>query len=317
MLTVPEDYALGIRKCGGDTGNFDYGRWGAEGLREMTPLWMLKYLPNMPASHIAILNDLRGPNNSLTMREAAGNLAIGEAFRTIARGHANRMVAGATGTRILPMQALHALQSEQMADAALEPHVASRPFDADRTGMVAGEGAGMVILEEMETARSRGATIYGEVLGTGSSNVADRQLRGKCDTALANALRACLRDAGRDAESIGHVNAHGLATTDRDAEEARAICETLGAHATQTPVVALKSNFGNLGAGSGVVELIASLLAFRAGQLPRVLNYKSPDPACPLAVVTDDGTSPGDSFVKLAVTPQGQASVLCVGRCES
>ena len=129
-------------------GEFEFTKWGKEGLGDMAPLWMLKYLPNMPASHIAIYNDLRGPNNSLTMREAAGNLAIGEAFRTIQRGHANLMVAGATGTRILPMQAIHALQTEQMAAENGDPTKASRPFDKNRTGMVAGEGAGMIVLEE-------------------------------------------------------------------------------------------------------------------------------------------------------------------------
>ena len=174
MLTMPEDYEGGMSKCA-PGGDFEYTRWGNEGLGEMAPLWMLKYLPNMPASHIAIYNDLRGPNNSLTMREAAGNLAIGEAFRTIQRGHANLMVAGATGTRILPMQAIHALQTEQMAAENCDPTKASRPFDKNRTGMVAGEGAGMVVLEELSSARARGATIYAEVIGLGSANVGRRQ----------------------------------------------------------------------------------------------------------------------------------------------
>ena len=180
-------------------GEFEFTRWGKEGLGDMAPLWMLKYLPNMPASHIAIYNDLRGPNNSLTMREAAGNLAIGEAFRTIQRGHANLMVAGATGTRILPMQAIHALQTEQMAAENCDPTKASRPFDKNRTGMVAGEGAGMVVLEELESAKARGATIYAEVLGLGSANVADdERSRGKCDyRASTRAMKAALRDAGK------------------------------------------------------------------------------------------------------------------------
>src|SRR5690349_12323697 len=194
MLTMPEDYSMGMRTCAPE-GEFEYSKWGKEGLGDMAPLWMLKYLPNMPASHIAIYNDLRGPNNSLTMREAAGNLAIGEAFRTIQRGHANAMVAGATGTRILPMQAIHALQTEQMAAENGDPAKASRPFDKSRTGMVAGEGAGMVVLEEYETAKARGATIYAEVIGLGSANVADDKLRGKCDVALARAMNSALRDA--------------------------------------------------------------------------------------------------------------------------
>jgi 3-oxoacyl-[acyl-carrier-protein] synthase II len=279
----------------------------------MAPLWMLKYLPNMPASHIAIFNDLRGPNNSLTMREAAGNLAIGEAFRTIQRGHADLMVAGATGTRILPMQAIHALQTEQMAAGYNgDPAKASRPFDKHRTGMVAGEGAGMVVLEELQSARSRGATIYAEVIGLGSANVADMNLRGKCDVALARAMKSALHDAGRSPEAVGHINAHGLGTTERDADEARAIHEVFGGLADNLPVTAPKSYFGNLGAGGAVVELAASLLALRDGRLPRVLNYETPDPAFRLNVVANDDTPAGRSFLNLSVTPQGQAAVLFV-----
>ncbi|MGI9456159.1 MAG: beta-ketoacyl synthase N-terminal-like domain-containing protein, partial [Aeoliella sp.] len=114
MLTMPEDYVDGINTCTSDE-QFDFTGWGEGGLAQMTPLWMLKYLPNMPASHIAILHDLRGPNNSLTLREASSNMAIGEAFRTVSRGHAEVMLAGATGTRILPMQAIHAMQTEELA----------------------------------------------------------------------------------------------------------------------------------------------------------------------------------------------------------
>jgi 3-oxoacyl-[acyl-carrier-protein] synthase II len=309
MLTMPEDYSAGMKTCASE-GEFQFSRWGKEGLGDMAPLWMLKYLPNMPASHIAIYNDLRGPNNSLTMREAAGNLAIGEAFRTIQRGHAKMMVAGATGTRILPMQAIHALQTEQMAAENCDPAKASRPFDKDRTGMVAGEGSGMVVLEELSSAQSRGATIYAEVVGLGSANVADAKLRGKCDVALARAIRAALRDADKTMADVGHINAHGLSTTERDADEARAIREVFGERADAVPVTAIKSYFGNLGAGGGVVELIASILALQKGRLPRVLNYKTPDADCRIRVVTDDATSPGDSFLNLSVTPQGQAAVL-------
>jgi len=320
MLTMPEDYEGSMKKCA-DAGEFDFSRWGDEGLDQMTPLWMLKYLPNMPASHIAIYNDLRGPNNSLTMREAASNLAIGEAFRTIRRSHANAMVAGATGTRILPMQAIHALQTEQMAAENCDPTKASRPFDKHRTGMVAGEGAGMVVLEELSSAKARGATIYAEIVGLGSSNVADAQragpssapeLRGQCDVALRQAMVAALRDAGASPADVGHVNAHGLGTVERDADEARAIREVFGPLSDKVPVAAPKSNFGNLGAGSGAVELIASVLALGEGRLPRVLNYETPDPACPLAVVADDATPAGRSFLNLSVTPQGQAAVLYV-----
>jgi 3-oxoacyl-[acyl-carrier-protein] synthase II len=234
------------------------------------------------------------------------------------------MVAGATGTRILPMQAIHALQTEQMAAENCDPAKASRPFDKNRTGMVAGECAAMVILEEYESAKARGATIYAEVSGLGSANVARSAagpaartgeppvLRGNCDIALARAMRSALRDAGKTTADVGHINAHGLSTVDRDADEARAIHAVFGDRARLVPVTAPKSYFGNLGAGSAVVELIASVLAMREGKLPRTLNYTTPDPACALAVTTTDNVSPGRSFLNLSVTPQGQAAVLYI-----
>jgi 3-oxoacyl-[acyl-carrier-protein] synthase II len=222
------------------------------------------------------------------------------------------MVAGATGTRVLPMQAIHALQTEQMAAENCDPTKASRPFDKNRTGMVAGEGAGMVVLEELESAKQRGATIYAEIIGLGSSNVADENLRGKRDVALAGAMRAALRDAGLKPADIGHINAHGLGTADCDADEARAIREVFGPLADKLPITAYKSYFGNLGAGGGAVELIAGVLALRAGRLPRTLNFETPDPAAPLAVTRDDKTPTGRTFLNLSVTPQGQAAVLCI-----
>jgi 3-oxoacyl-[acyl-carrier-protein] synthase II len=277
---------------------------------------MLKFLPNMPASHIAIINDLRGPNNSLTLRETAGLAAIREAAQTIERGHADRMIAGATGTRLHAFKTLHVIQMEETAHPQSEPAQASRPFDARRTGMVAGEGAGAVLLEELELARSRGATIYGEVLGTGSSTVADANLIGRRDRAMVNAAQSALAEAGIPAERLGHVNAHGLATKACDVDEAQALAEVLGAARPAIPVVAAKSYFGNLGAGSGVVELIASLLALGEGRLFRTLNFETPDPECDLAVTQQDNLPAGESFLKLNVTPQAQAAALVVARCD-
>ena len=311
MLTLPEDYVDGIKKCTDESGEFEFGNWGTDGLGQMTPLWMLKYLPNMPASHIAILNDLRGPNNSLTVREAASNAAVGEAYTTILRGHADVMLAGATGTRILPMQAIHAMQTEELASDDCEPATASRPFAANRIGMVAGEGAGVLVLEERSRAEARGATIYGEIVGLGASLVADRQLHGNTKQALVNAMNACLRDAKMSPADVGHINAYGLGTKECDADEAAAIAEALGDQASSVPVTALKSYFGNLGAGGGVVELACSLLAAQQGKLPAVQNCSEPDPACGLKIATGS-EEPGSSFLKLSVTPQGQASVLAV-----
>ncbi len=316
MLSPPADFVDGMTKCGAEENEFQYPRWGQDGLREMSPLWMLKYLPNMPGSHIAILNDLRGPNNSLTLREIAGVMAIREAAQTIERGHADRMIAGATGTRIHSFKTIHAVQTEQLADPTLDPTQASRPFDANRTGMVVGEGAGALVLEELEAARQRGATIYGEILGTGSSTVASTKLENHRSKALANAARHAMTEANLSADQLGHVNAHGLATTASDVEEAQALGEVLGSASKTVPVVAQKSYFGNLGAGSGVVELVGSLLALQHGPLFKTLNFETPDSNAPLAVTTQNDLPTGNSFLKLCVTPQAQAAALVIARAD-
>ncbi|MCA9248104.1 MAG: beta-ketoacyl-[acyl-carrier-protein] synthase family protein [Planctomycetales bacterium] len=313
MLTEPDEFSDGIKACWDEQGVFQSGPWGDEGLRKMTPLWLLKYLPNMPGSHIAIFNDLRGPSNSLTHREAASNLAIGEAFFTIQRDSADLMVAGATGTRVHPMKAIHASQSEQLAPGDGDPAQASRPFDKNRTGMVLGEGAGTVVLEELASAQARGAKIYGEVLAAASSTVADPNLIAHRDQALANAMRQVFRSAGIDPGDVGHIHAHGLSTTTSDREEAQAIGEVFGAAAKSVPVVAAKANFGNLGAGSGAVEFIASCMALAEGKLFPLLNYESADDQCPIAPALST-SGPGDTFLNLSVTPQGQAAAVLVRR---
>lgn len=313
MVSIPEDVSAGVQACLDASQHFEFSKWAGLGMSKMNPLWLLKYLPNMPASHIAIYNDLRGPNNSLTLREAAPNLAIGEAYRVILRNHADVMVAGATGTRIHPMKAVHAALCEELAGNGQEPGKAARPFDRNRTGMVLGEGAGAIILEELESAKARGATIYGEVIGSGSSSVADRNSVAHRDTALGNVIRACLRDAGISPDKVGHIHAHGLGTRTCDVDEARAIRDTFGPAADRIPVTAAKSYFGNLGAGSGVVELIASLLALEHEQLFPVLNYETADPECPITIARP-GAKSGEVFLNLNVTPQGQASGVLVRR---
>jgi len=314
MLTVPEEFNDGVLECLDPEGRFEFPRWATHGMPKMPPLWLLKYLPNMPASHLAIFNDLRGPNNSLTLREAASLAAVGEAFQTIRRGSADVMLAGATGTRLHPMKAVHSLQQEEIARGSVDPAQASRPFDLKRTGMVLGEGAGAVILEELSHAEARGATIYGEVVGTATSSAADRRRVARRDRAMANAMRTAVELGGLRPDEVGHVHAHGLSTRSADVEETRAIGEVFAERARPVPVTAAKSYFGNLGAGGGMIELACSLLALWQGRLFPTLNYETPDPDCPLWVVTADDATPGESFLTLNVTPQGQAAAVAVRR---
>ena len=313
MVTVPEDLTDAFRQCRDHQEQFDYSLWGKEGMSQVTPLWLLKYLPNMPASHIAIYNDLRGPSNSITMREASSNLSVAEAYCTIQRGAADVMLAGATGTRLHAMRRIHITTQEQLGNGYADPTRVSRPFDLNRTGLVLGEGAGAVILEERERAAARGANIYGEVVGYGSSFVPPRDSSGNIAQALQQAIEMACRSSDMKPEEIGHIHAHGLSTHSSDREEAQGIQAVFGEDNSTPPVVAAKSHFGNLGAGSGTVELIASLAAIRQQKLFPVLNYETPDPACALSIVShDDVVDAGTSVLNLNFTPQGQASALLV-----
>ncbi len=314
MMTDPEEFSSGIAACT-EAAEFMFERWGNQGLKQVSPLWLLKYLPNMPACHVAIYNDLRGPNNSITQGDTAANLAIGEAAEVIARGAAEIMVAGATGTRLHPLRTVHtALQEEMATQDAGPPEHSCRPFDRHRRGMVVGEGAACVILEELQSAQARGATIYGEIVGFGSSCV--RDARGVADRsqATANAVTIALRQAGISPEDIGHIHAHGLSTRTSDVDESKAIHRVFNGSGGTVPVVAAKSNFGNLGAGSGAVELAASVLALHAGHLFPVLNYRTPDPDCPVAVVQAPDVESGRYAVNTSVTASGQASCVALAQ---
>ena len=314
MLTLPEDFTASVAKCRGTNGQFEFARWATDGMPQLTPLWLLKYLPNMPASHIAIYNDLRGPSNSLTLREASGHLAIGEATATIQRGAADIMVVGATGTRVHPMKTVHALQCEQVAlDAACsnDPTQWSRPFDRQRKGMVLGEGAAVLILEELGHAKARAAPIFGEILGHAARNAGIAGGVGLKQKSLALAMRRALSMANISVADLSHIHAHGQSTVVGDREEALALHEVLGPAADSIPIVAAKSHFGNLGAGSGLVECVASLLAVQHGELFPLLNYEEPDPDCRIRPARR-GDRPGNVFISSAVTPQGQAGSVVI-----
>ena len=314
IITEPTEFIRSVKNCLDENHQFDVNQWGERGISQVEPLWLLKYLPNMPASHVAIYNDLRGPSNSLTVREASANLAVAEAATIIGRDIADYMVVGATGSRIHLLRTLHVSLQESLADASdprygNQPERASRPFDKDRGGMVLGEGAGSVILESLETAQSRGAEILGEVIGYGSTSVADRAGVADYQQAFKNVLTRVLESAEITPAELGHINTHGLGTLRCDREEALAIREIVG---EQVPLVSLKGHMGNLGAGSGLVEMNASLLSLKQGRLFRALNYDKPDPDCPVNLVTEGDVDPGKVFINLSMSMQGQASAVAI-----
>jgi 3-oxoacyl-[acyl-carrier-protein] synthase II len=248
------------------------------------------------------------------MRESSSNLAVAEAYCTIARGHADAILAGATGTKVHPARTIHVVTQEEVAVRDGDPAKLSRPFDKHRAGAVLGEGAAALMLEELEHAQVRGAQILGEIVGLGSSAVADGRGVGQYQTAFRNVLHQSLASARLKPADVGHINSHGLSTQRSDTEEAQAIAGVFDDRSSAVPVVAAKSYFGNLGAAGGLVELIGSLLALKNNRLFRTLNYETPDPLCPVNVVVDDDVTSGDAFIKLSITPQGQASAIAVRR---
>ncbi len=311
IMSLPEEFAVGIQKCLDENGIFDFKQWGEQGKPEVNPLWLLKYLPNMPASHIAIYNDLRGPNNSITVREASAGAALAEAHSTIQRGHADALVVGSTGSRIHPLRSLHASMQEQLAGECDDPTTMSRPFDVSRGGSVLGEGAAAFVCESLEHAERRGANIIGELVGYASSAVGPTDGNSHIRTAVGNVLRAALGDS--DPKSLGHIHAHGLSTPESDQQEAEAIADVFGDPSGQPPVTTAKGNFGNLGAGGGMVETVASLKAL-GGELFPIRNLDNLDDHCPINACVESGIAAGNEFINVNVTPQGQASAVRIRR---
>jgi 3-oxoacyl-[acyl-carrier-protein] synthase II len=278
----PTELALAYRQCTRE-GRFDFNCWGELGLAEMFPLWMLKFLPNMPACHIGIGQKAFGPTNAILLNEVSSLSAIAESVRVIGRGRTDAMIAGGTSSRVQPVVLDGCLQLG-LSERRDDPAAACRPFDAHRDGHVLGEGAGAMVLERRRHAEARGATILARILGiaqTYEPHDPDRPRRGE---AIRRAIRSALDAAGMDPAQIGHVNADGLSTRVDDPLEAQAIRDTLG----DVPVTAPKSLFGNLVAGTGAVEAAVSVLALNDGRVPPTLNYEQPDPGCPVNVVHDE-----------------------------
>jgi 3-oxoacyl-[acyl-carrier-protein] synthase II len=293
-------------------GRFDFGVYGREGIPTITPIWLLKYLPNMLACHISILCDCQGPSNSITEAEAAAIIAIGEARRILERGRADVMISGGADSKIHPLSLVRMTLLEQMSRWEGEPSQACRPFDVRRDGWVAGEGAGILVLEERGHALARGAKVYGEVLGFGSG--CDANPGGGLDPGGRGteiAIRGAIRDAGLLPSDIGHVNAHGAGLPLADLAEARAIARVFGSHTV--PVTSLKGHIGNLVSGSGAVELVGSLLGLAEGFIPQTINCDEVDTAMEIDVVRGESRATDNPvFLKTNLTRHGQAAALVI-----
>lgn len=270
-------------------GPFDMGKFIQEGVELLDPIRELEQEPNMPAAHLAAMFQAFGPNvNCLTACSASGQ-AVGEAVQMIKRSEADLMIAGGAHSMIHPFGVTGFNLLTALSTNNEDPTGASKPFDKERDGFVLGEGAAMVVLEELEHARNRGAHIYAELIGYGATSdafrITDIHPEGR---GAVGCMKKSLEDAGLSIEDVDYINAHGTSTSVNDRVETLAIKTLFGERAYKIPVSSTKSVTGHLVAAAGGSELIYCVLAIRDGILPPTINYKVRDPDCDLDYVPNE-----------------------------
>ena len=270
-------------------GEVDLEEFTRCGLEVLNPQAEMEQEPNMPAGHLAALFNAQGPNLNCLTACAASSQAIGEATEIIRRGDADAMLSGGAHSMIHPFGLTGFNLLTALSTNNADPTGASRPFDKNRDGFVLGEGAGMLILEELEHAKARGARIYAEVAGYGSSadayRITDIHPEGR---GAITCVKMALTDAKVNTDGIDYVNAHGTSTAVNDRVETLAVKGGLLDYAASTPVSSIKSMMGHLIAAAGSVEAITCLLAMRDGVLPPTINYETPDPECDLDYIPNE-----------------------------
>jgi len=260
-----------------DGPQLDLRKWGTEGMNQLTPLWLLKYLPNMLACHVTIIHQLKGPSNTITCADASSHLAIGEAFRTIQRGDADLAICGGAECKVQPMGLLRQCLLKRLNTAANDaPVSAVRPFDAAAAGTAVAEGGGLLILEEHQHALARKATIYAEVAGFGASqdcySLTEPDPAGR---SYANAIAAALRDARVEAGQLDLLVPHGLGIAEYDRRELTGLRSALGSSLSEVALAPIKAQTGNLAAGCGV-DVVAAVLGLHHNTVPPAINTRQP-----------------------------------------
>jgi 3-oxoacyl-[acyl-carrier-protein] synthase II len=283
----------------GEGNHLDLAKWGREGMTQLTPLWLLKYLPNMLACHVTIIHQLKGPSNTITCSDASSHLAIGEAYRTIQRGKADLAICGGAESKVQPMGLIRQTMLKRLTETHNDsPANAVRPFDADADGTALGEGGGLLILEEFERAKARGAKIYAELVGFAASQdsyqITEPDPTGH---SYGKAITNALKDAGLTAEAVDLHIPNGLGIPSHDRAELAGLKSAYGDRLASVPMSPIKAQIGSLAAGGGV-EAAAVALAVHHGKIPAALNTRKPLDGVKLNVVAE----PRDAKVGVAVT---------------
>jgi 3-oxoacyl-[acyl-carrier-protein] synthase II len=286
------------------------------GVKSVSPLLLPMILTDSAAGRIAIEFNLRGPNMAISTACATGNNAIGEAVEMIRRGSADVMLAGGTESAILPLAVSSLNNMTTLTRHTGDPNTASRPFDKTRDGFVLAEGAGVLVLEALDHALARNATIYGEVLGYGTTDDAYHITAPRSDgQSAAIAMQIALQDAQKSPTDIDYINAHGTSTQLNDASETQAIKTVWGDAAYHVPISSTKSMTGHLIGAAGAVEAIFSLKAIQCRFVPPTINLNTPDPNCDLNYVPNHGYSHEiNTVMSNAFGFGGHNAVLVLGR---
>jgi len=284
----------------------------------VSPYFLPSVLVDSASGQLAISLGLRGPNYAPVSACATGSHAVGEGAEVIRRGDADAVLAGGTEACMHPLILAGFCAMRGLAAEEEHPPRASRPFDATRAGFVIGEGAGALVLEELEAARARGATIYAEVLGYGTSNDGYHMAAPEPEAiGVGDMMRAALDRAGVDPERVGYINAHGTSTPLGDAAETKAIKDVFGDHAYRLAVSSTKSTMGHCFGAAGAIEAQMAALAVYHGVLPPTINYENPDPACDLDYVPNEAREAEvDVALSNAMGLGGHNASVLVGRVE-
>jgi 3-oxoacyl-[acyl-carrier-protein] synthase II len=254
------------------------------GVDKVSPFFIPGFIANMAAGEISMAFGARGPSKCVVTACATGTHCIGDAFRLIQYGEADAMIAGGTDSYVIPVAIAGLDKMRAISRRNDQPEKASRPFDKNRDGFVLGEGAGIVILEDLETALRRGARIYAEIVGYGS-NIDGYHITEPDWENQARCIKLALKDAGISASDVDYINAHGTSTILNDICETKAIKAALGDHSRKVAISSNKSMIGHLLGAAGVVEAIFTVLTIRDGIIPPTINYETPDPECDLDYV--------------------------------
>ena len=258
----------------------------ARGPRKITPFFIPMVIANLASGHISIRTGAKGPNSCVVTACATGTHSIGDAFRMIQFGDADAAIAGGTESTITPLAFAGFNAMKALSTRNDNPEKASRPFDADRDGFVMGEGAGVLVMEELESAKARGANIICEIVGFGMSGDAHHITSpAEGGAGMAQCMRTAITNAGLEPSQVDYINAHGTSTAYNDKFETQAVKSLFGEYAYKVPMSSTKSMTGHLLGAAGGVEAIAAIKALVDDKIPPTINYETPDPECDLDYV--------------------------------